>query len=293
MTRFSIGDTDDNGVFWPGEWEFDAITWEPRKSGSAISNPAPIIFQAPDQAGADQDGEQLSDMGFHLGRLVFGAGEHIVMSQSGDLFNFYVDDATNLVDSDPISKPMSSNEVSNIDHILPFRKSLLISTRAGSQYELNSPEALTPSTAALTKSTSYSMIENMRPVPIGDSLYFMAKKATAGALFEYFYDDTRVSNFANDVTLHVQNLLPVDIRSMASSPNNRMVFIVPLDCERIYVYFVWWDGNKKVQSAWAAWEFDSSYRIIDIGVIDNELFMLSETNSVLHLEKMDVQRQVL
>jgi hypothetical protein len=292
LIRYTISEIDDASQYFPGDWELDVLTWEGRKSGSALTNSAPALFQAADQGGTDNDGNPIADIAFHRDRLVFAAGEKILMSQSGDLFNFYVDDATNIVDSDPIELSLSTKAVTNIEYITPFHRSLLIFTKAGVQFELNSPEALTPSTGAITVTTSYQT-HAVRPVGLGDLLYFGSSRGAASIIYEYAYDDVRVNNFAADITSHVADLLPPDIRSLVASTNTNQVFIVPLDCDQIYVYASWWNGNQKAQSAWVRWKFDASYRIIDIGVIGNDLFMLIETASTLFIEKIQITRQVL
>lgn len=291
LVRYTLGE-EDGGTYFPGSWELDELDWATRKSGSPNSNPAPGIFQASGQGGVDQLGIPIADIAFHRNRLVLAGGEKVCLSQAGDLFNFYIDDATDLIDSDPIEAQLSTNAVAMIEYVVPFRRSLLIFTKAGIQFELNSPEALTPSTAAITTTTSYQAM-SLRPVAVGDILYFASERSDAAILYEYFYDDVRVNNFAGDVTAHAANLLPADIRSLASSKNNQMVFVVPTDCDKIYVYTAWWQGNQKVQSTWTKWQFDASYRLVDVGVIQNDLYMLIESGSVLHLEKVPIARQVL
>ena len=292
MIRYSIGEYNEAGtVYYPGEWELDANEWTPRKSGSAQSNPAPSFFQAPGQAGKDQEGKPIQDLTFHAGRLVIGAGDRIYMSQADDLFNFYLDDATDIFDADPIEIPVSSNQVATIRHITPFRKTLLFDTKAGAQFELLAVETLTPTSAQIVATTAYRTIE-LRPVEIGDMLYFASARKDAAVLYEYYYDDTRVNNFANDVTAHYRNRIPSDIRSIIASQNNQMVFVVPSDCDQMHVYAAWWLGNQKVQSAWTRWQFDDSYRIIDGVCIDNDLYLLIESGSTLFFEKMPLTRQI-
>lgn len=293
MIRYSIGDFDEAGTtYYPGEWELGALTWEPRKSGSANSNPAPSFLGAKGQAGADQEGKPIQDLTFHAGRLVIGAGDRIYMSQADDLFNFYLDDATDIFDADPIEKPMSSNQVATVRHIIPFRKTLLFDSHAGAQFELQEVETLTPTTAKIVATTSYQTI-GLRPVDVGDLLYFASARKDAAVLYEYYYDDSRVNNFANDVTAHYRNRIPAGIRSLAASKNNQMVFVVPDDCDQMHVYSAWWLGNQKAQSAWTRWQFDDGYRIIDITAINNDLYMLIESNSTLFLEKLPLTRQII
>lgn len=290
LVRYTVGSENDAGQYFPGYWELDLIDWSTRLSGDSNSNPAPTIFQTDD----GDRGVNLADVGFIRNRLVLAGGEHVVMSQAGDYFNLFLDDATNIIDSDPIDVSLSTDAVTHVEHVVGFRKSLLIFTKAGRQFELNSPEALTPTTAAITPSTSYQTIP-IRPRPIGDFLYFASSRKDAAILYEYFYDDTRVSNYAADVSAHVHGLLPSDLRSIATSQNNQLVFCVPLDCDTIYVYASWWFGNEKVQSAWTKWVFNQDYEIIDIGVVQNDLYMMvrDNDNNRFYLEKIPIARQVL
>lgn len=267
----------------PAVFDIDPITWTDRTTGDNDTNPAPSLWT---------DGDKIADASFHRNRLVFAGDEHVVFSQAGDFFNFFIEDDENIVDSDPIDASLSSEAVTLIDYVVPFRNTLVIFTKAGRQFELNAPDALTPTTAAITASTRYDALQ-VRPSPMGHLLYFAAQRKTAGQVYEYYYDDSRVSSQAADITAHVEGLLPTDIRTLVTSPNNSMVFVLPTDCDTIYAYIQHWSGNKKEQSAWSRWIFDSGYRIADIAVIRNDLHLLVETDSQLILESVPVARQVL
>ena len=49
---------------------------------------------------------------------------------------------------------LSSEEVTLVDYVIPFRGTLVIFTKAGRQFELSAPDALTPTTASITPSTA-------------------------------------------------------------------------------------------------------------------------------------------
>ena len=273
----------------PAVFTTNQVSWSDRLTGNDKINPAPSII--------DND-DKISDISFHRNRLVLSGQENVVFSQAGDFFNFFLDNPKNVVDSDPIDLALSSEEVTLIDYMHPFRQTLMIFTKAGRQFELNAPEALTPSTASISPSTQYKT-RSIRPMPLGHMIYFIGDQKDASILWEYYYDDSRVTNSAADATAHVFGLLPQNIRGLETSPNNDMVFVLPLDCENIYVYQFHWVGNRKEQSAWSRWRFDNSYKIKDFGVIRNNLYILVAdvptigSTNIWTLEKIPISRQVV
>lgn len=259
----------------------DVATWTPRTSGDETTNPVPSFIT-----------RKISDIQLHRNRLVFAADDNVVFSQAGDLFNFFIDQFDNIVDSDPIDVSISSDEVTLVDYILGFNKTLLIFTKAGKQFELNAPEALTPSTAAITASTSYQTAP-VRPITLGDLAFFVAARKDAGVLFEYFYDQNRANNTAADDTAHVPALLPANIRSLVGSTNNNFIALLPPDCTKLYTYQFYYSAQKKEQSAWGKWVFDENYRLVDIACLRDDLYMLVEMDGQFMFERIPISRQVL
>lgn len=252
------------------------ITWDARETGDKLTNPTPSLWV---------NSRNIADIAWHRDRLVLAGDENVVMSQAGDFFNFFIEDDTNVVDSDPIDLTIASDRVTLIDFIVPFRKSLLIFTKAGAQFELNAPESLTPSTAAITPGTAYQS-QSVDPDVLGNFVYFIGTLEDSTLLYEYYYDDSRVSNTAADVSAHVPELLPMNVRRVVAAPNSNTVIVLPVDGYKLYVYRMHWAGNQKEQSAWSVYEIDSSDVIKDIAVIDNTLYLLVNTESTFVLESM-------
>jgi len=261
----------------PAQFTLSTIDWSARASGDENNNPIPSIWE---------NQVTISDITLHRNRLVLAGDEYIVFSQAGDLFNFYLDNANNVVDSDPIDLTLTSHEVTIIDYIVPFRKTLIIFTKAGSQFELNTPDNLTAETAAIEPSTTYKSL-SVKPRTIGNLLYFIGLKSGTTALYEYFYNDSRVANEAADTTSHTPHLLPAEIRSIAVSANDNCVFVIPKDDNRIFMYRFHWSGLNKDQSAWTTYVFDDSYRIADATMISTSLYMLVETTDGFNIETID------
>ena len=76
-----------------GTFTFQEVEWEPRKVGDDIVVTAPEFVT-----------HTISDIVFHRNRITILADETVTLSQSGDYFNFWPDKATDVLDSDPISR---------------------------------------------------------------------------------------------------------------------------------------------------------------------------------------------
>jgi len=269
----------------------DTIPWVSRKSGNKITNPAPKAFDA-DAAGNQR---KVADVLFLHNRLWLAAGERVMASQTGDFFNFFQEDHDNLVDSDPIDRNIagSSDSVNFIDFMVPFRRSMLIFSKAGHQFEGTTPDVISPSSFQVDASTSYKTL-SIRPKDSGLFIYFLAAKKDVSALMEYFFDDGRAANDAADLNRHVAGLLDGPMRSICTLPNINRVMVLPKNCNEIFVYSSFWQGNQKEHSAWDRWVFDSSYRINDIASVRNDLYVLVEAPSGKNIiEMIPVDRQLL
>jgi len=307
----------------PAVFTISLATWDVRASGDADTNPIPNLLDGT---------HQISDISFAENRLWLFGDEYALASQAGDLFDFWLDDSSNIVDSDPVEVQLSEEEVTIIDFAMPFRNTIIIFTKAGRQFELDISRAITPTNAPINASTAYDT-ESVRPHIMGDMLYFMGRKRGSSMLYEYFYDDSRISNVAANVSAHVPHFLGSGTRSMAVSTNDNTVFVLSTKATggtigtgeesdpsflllengdnillesgdkiileefaaggyQLGVYRSFWRNERKEQSAWSYYEFDSTYEIHDIAVIGNTLYMLVEIAGSFVIEALHVTHEL-
>lgn len=250
----------------PLTFELDTIDWNDRIEGDADSNPSPDIFK---------EGRYVSDLCYHRGRFGIGAGDTLVLSQAGDLFNFYLEDPDDPVDSDPIVLQISSDRVAVIDYLIPWRSTLAIFTRAGRQYELTNPEALTPTTAGFESSTHYPT-RQVRPGSMGSRMYFATDQGARTGLREYYRDEQAVASDAFDVTAHVPRLIPQQAQTIVVHAPTHRVFLLERSTSTIFVYRSFFVGSSRQQSAWSRWTFQANTRVVDIAIIGDNLWLLIE-----------------
>ena len=168
----------------------------------------------------------ITDVVYHRGRIGFAMGEWTIFSQPDDLYNFFPESNDTTNDADPISLQIGADTVSKINHMVPFRKGLLIITQGGRQFDLGAGDTFTASTASFTPSTQYAA-QNIRPATTGTKIYFPGIRENTTPIWEYTYDDVVLTNTATDITSHVQGLIPEQIRTITASDNNNTVLVVP------------------------------------------------------------------
>jgi len=236
------------------------ISWAPRYSGDSLTNPSPSFI-----------GKKITDMCLHRNRLWFSAGESIIGSQSGDFYNFWLDSYASVVDSDPIDVKLGSAQVSSITWMMAFQRQILVFTNAGQQYEIRAEEAMTPTTVSIVPSTTYASPDT-RPVIVGSQLYWCAPKGPYSQVYEYIADDSTAQSVAMDAAAHVDRYIPSTIVEMRASASNDV--LVLRSGNDLYLNYMYWQGDKKLQNAWCRWPLDHVTTVIGMTILDDYLYML-------------------
>ena len=169
--------------------------------------------------------EVIKDMAFYRGRLVLAFPNTLLFSRTNATYDFFIQKPASIADTDPIEISIASDDVANIDFIVPFRGSLMILTRQGRQYFLEDVTTLSPSTATVVPTTKYET-QLVKPKTLGEAIYMVGSSATFSPIYQYFYDDLGKSSRAIDVSKHVQGLIPTDVGGFTGSPASQMVVAV-------------------------------------------------------------------
>jgi hypothetical protein len=185
--------------------------------GSDDINPAPRIIK---------DGLGITDISYYRNRLILAGDEYVVFSQADDLFNFYYTDGSIIIDSDPIEVALAASDVTIVDHVQPHGDTVIIMTTAGQQFQLQGGDVLAPSTVSITPSTRYET-QSMRPVTMGDSIYFPGDHKGYSIMYEYTYNQDLISYRAVDITKHCFDLIPPNMVTIRASLNNDTLVVVP------------------------------------------------------------------
>lgn len=259
-----------------GTFTCTTADWNERKTGDEDSNPTPSFV-----------GNKINDIFFFRNRLGIISGEAVNLSRTSDFFNFWVDSATSIVDTDPIDLQVSHNRVSTLYNAVPFNQDLyLFSTQT--QFVLRAEGVLSPKTAVIDQVTEFDADTWVKPIGVGRNLYFTAHKTDFTTVQEYFaVADSTTQKNATDVTGHVPNFLKNSIYSLKAC-NNENLLIALSDNQRdtIYIYKFLFLNDSKAQASWSRWTFDGE--IVGADFINSMMYLVINRGGNTFLEKMPI-----
>lgn len=259
-----------------GTFTCTTADWNERKTGDEDSNPTPSFV-----------GNKINDIFFFRNRLGIISGEAVNLSRTSDFFNFWVDSATSIVDTDPIDLQVSHNRVSTLYNAVPFNQDLYLFS-AQTQFILRAEGVLSPKTAVIDQVTEFDADTWVKPIGVGRNLYFTAHKTDFTTVQEYFaVADSTTQKNATDVTGHVPNFLKNSIYSLKAC-NNENLLIALSDNQRdtMYIYKFLFLNDSKAQASWSSWTFDGE--LIGADFINSIMYLVINRGSNTFLEKLPI-----
>lgn len=261
-----------------GTFTLSQISWDTRLVGDDVSNsPASFVDHT------------IQDMFFFRNRLGFLSGENVIFSRAGEFFNFWVETATQVLDTDPIDVSVSHVKVSNLKHAIPFNKTLLLFSEL-TQFTLTATDVLTPKTVSVHPSTEFECSKRVKPAVVGANVYFAVDKGDYSAIREYYVSPYTNTFDADDVTAHAPKYVPGAMTRMVATSNDDAVFALsPKEPNAIYVYKFYWKGEEKLQSSWSKWVLKSDAAVLNMEIMGTKLYLVIKKPDGLYLEYVDLQ----
>lgn len=265
-----------------GTFSFKKLGWDGRKVGDSKSNPMPSFVD-----------RRLGDLFFYGNRLGFIAEDKVVFSRFGNFYSFFKASATQVLDTDPIDIAVSHTKVVDLTHAISYQDNLLL-FGDGVQFQLREAETLTTKTVGFAQTTEYACSTAVRPVPIGDNLYFTHDRGENRAVIrEYNIVKGETSGKAEDITAHVPTYLQSRVVAMAGSDTENILVCTGASQKNVvYVYKYFWAGTEKLQSSWSKWVFEAGTDILGMSFIGSTLWLTIIRGDVLTVESMDLAPSV-
>jgi len=228
-----------------GLYTVETPAYEGRLAGSDDTNEDPGFIE-----------NGLTGFGAFQGRLVILAGPEVCMSAAGNPLRWYRSTVTSLLTEDSINIYSGAATSTNFRHCVQFNKDLLLFSRSCQAVIPSGNAAITPQTAQIVITSSYTTDTLSQPTPVGRSvLYSMPRTESFAGVLELIPSNTTDSQYtSNDITAHIPRYLPGSIRSItASTTSNSSLFICTGDNRSVFLQDYLWSGDEKVQSAWHQW----------------------------------------
>ncbi len=257
-----------------------SLPWVDRMVGDEEGNPFPSFIEG-----------KLRALLYVGDRLGFLADENVILSASGDYFNFFRTTMTSLLATDPIDTPApttsgDASAVSLLEHAVAFNNRVALFAD-NAQFILTSEGALSPQSARIEPATALAADSKCRPIPLGPNVIFTFDREGATGFREMFVDGAARIDDALDITAHVPKYVPSGIRQLSANTLENILVAVGASGNKLYVYDYFLDSNReKVQSAWGRWEFNTGDDVISYHFVDNSGYLVVKRSDGFHLERM-------
>lgn len=266
-----------------GTWTFKTHSWANRNAGNDVSNQVPSFV-----------GVSINDIFVYQNRMGFLADENIILSEANEYENFFRTTTATIIDSDRIDIAVLNTGVEILSHAVPYNRDLLVCSETA-QFRLTYQNFLGPKSVQVKFTTAFNMSKRIRPVNMGNSLYFIDDRADYNFMkvWEYFPKDLAVSDDAEEVTSPIPEYIPQNCSFMAASNRAKSLVLTSASSpSTLFVYKYFWAGDKKVQTAWGKWTFNDVTKLHWGGFTGTFLYMFVQRSNGLNLERIRFDEDV-
>jgi hypothetical protein len=269
-----------------GTFSFAPFSWQPRRVGDRDTNPVPPFI-----------GRTIRDVFFFQNRLAFLADESVIFSGAGDYGDFWRRTVLDYIDSDALAASAATTDVALLDYAVPFADGVMLFSKQRQLSLTNGDSGLSAHSLAISPVTSYIMSSAVHPTPMGSQVHFVTDSSGQTAVQEY----TRLAGAdpteAADITAHVPGLLPQGATQLIPAHDLNALFVLTRDASadklsKLYAYQFFWDGDKKIQSAWRVWDLGDGQPVSG-SYESGALHLLVERPDGFFLEKIDLSPQAV
>jgi len=224
------------------QFVFEPIPFESRLVGDDETNPQPSFVE-----------QKIQKSFFTNNRLGFLSEANVIMSQSGDFFNFYSASAQQQIASDVIDLNASSTRPVLLFSCLNVAQGLLLFSRRQQFIMTSEDGALSPTTAVISQLSEYEMNVDVEPVNAGNSITFTSKSPDRSRVFSMVTRGSEDSPLVADIGKVVSGYLPASIDFIDSSTQNELTIFSSVEEKSMYIYRTYSNGREIVLQSWFKW----------------------------------------
>ena len=259
-------------------YDYSAFKWGSRLVGDKTTNPDPTFI-----------GRTINNMFLFKNRFGFLSDENIILSEAGEYFNFFRTTVIDLLDTAPIDIASASSEVSILRHAVPLAEKLVVLSDAG-QFILQSDTALSSKTVAMARSTAYNILKDAEPSASENAVFFAFNRGSFSGVREYIPSDVEDNFEAIDISAQIPKYIPGKITKIIAANHENVVFCMTEgDPDALYVYNYYNGDRQRIQSAWHRWEFGAGAKILNIDLIDTDLYLTVYRTGGVFIEKIAIE----
>ena len=254
-----------------GSFKYEPVVYNDRTVGDNTTNPIPSFV-----------GKKISNLFFYRNRLGFLAGDSVVLSKSGDFFNFFATSAIQATADDPIDISASSTRPAVLKYARSTSAGLVLFGERDQFLLSTDGDVLSPTTAKVNTLSSFECDAELEAESLGTTIAFIAKTPLFTRVYELGDIDTERSPTMAENTAIVPEFIPATVDSFTTSSTQSMISLGTKGQNKVFQYRFLTQKDKRVAS-WYTWTltgnlldqfFDQStyYAVV---TSDNQVFLKS------------------
>ena len=248
----------------------DQYSWSQREVGDNLTNKLPTFVT-----------KKINKVLFHRNRLVMLSGSNIIMSQPGDLGNFWNKTALTFSGIDRIDISCSSSSPNQLVDGIEMNTGLVLFS-GNSQYLFSTDsDALNPETAKVYSLATYNYNVDVAPISLGTSLAFIDNAGKYSRFFEMVNIGREGEPDVIENSKVVSRLLGTGLDLIANSRENSFILMSTTGSQDVIGYRYYNQGNKRVQTAWFIWRLRRPIKYHYI--IDDDYYVIHDDSTLTRM----------
>jgi hypothetical protein len=226
-----------------GSFKYEPVDWTDRLVGDNTTNPIPSFI-----------GSAINNIFFYRNRLGFLSNENVILSKSGDYFNFFAGSAQIVAADDPIDLSATSQQPVNLAYVQTVSVGLVLFGQNEQFLMSTDADILSPTTAKINTVSNYECDEQLDAVSLGTSLGFISKTLLWTRVYELGDIRKEAPAETNELTNNVSELIPSTINSFICSPALSLLSFGEEGSDIIYQYRFYQPGKDRLANTWYKWK---------------------------------------
>ena len=256
---------------------FQKITYTNRLVGDDVTNNHPSFV-----------GQKIQQSFFYGNRLGFLSSDSVILSQSGQQYNFYHTSAQTLTDADPIDLEASTTKPATLHGILPTTQGLILFSK-NQQFLMTAEDNIfTPTKTTIRTISNYEMDDSVDPIDMGTNINFISKTPSYTRIFGMITRGQDENPQVLDVGRVVNEWVPATVDTFIASTQNQFIAMSSQSEDKVYFYLTYSDGEKNIVQSWFNWQLPGTVQTI--AVDSDEFYAVTKQGNQFTLSKASLSQ---
>ena len=267
--------------FTVGQWKYteDGVvksSWRERQVGDNHTNPAPSFID-------EENPKTISKLLYHRDRLVALSGSNIIMSQPGDLGNFWNNTALTFSGDDRIDISCSSPSggVNSLVDGIEINTGLVLFSENAQYLFSTDSDKLDPQTAQVYPLSVFNYNTSIHPISLGTSLGFVDNAGKYSRFFEMLNIRRETEPEVVEQSKVVSRLLNKNLDIFTNSRENAYILMGKITTNEIFGFRYYNVSGKRLQGAWFKWKFQKN--IFHFVIIQDDLYIIFDDRTLVKI----------